>query len=322
VIDALAGSNVFVTGATGFIGSHLARRLLDIGARVNILIRPGSTAVRIADRLSELTTFEGDLSDVDRLRAMLKTAKPQYVFHLAAYTIVDRDYLQSDSAMRVNLGGTMRLTEALQGIDLKRLINTGTCEEYGDAIPPFDEDTPLKPVSPYSVSKAAATMWCQMIQQTTGAPIVTVRPFLCYGAGQDAGRLVTQAIIAALAGRDFPMTEGEQTRDFKHVTDFVDGYLRAAVAPAAVGEVINLGSGEEHRVRDLVQTIFNMAGARGRPQPGLVPYRQAEVWRSVASITKARRLLGWEPKVRLEDGMRTTIEWYREQWAEFSRRLG
>src|SRR3954447_5231510 len=237
MMSALSGQPVFVTGATGFIGSHLSRKLVRDGARVSVLLRGRSRTARIDDILPRLRVFEGDLDDAASLRHALAAVRPRFVFHLAAYTLVGRDWSHAEVAMRVNLEGTMRLTNALAGLDVACIVNSGTCEEYGDATPPIDEDQLVKPVSPFSVSKAAATLWCQMLHRTTTAPIVTVRPFLCYGPQQDPVRLIPQAILAALAGRDFPMTNGEQTREFTHVGDIVEGYVRAAVTPEAVGQV-------------------------------------------------------------------------------------
>ncbi len=310
-----AGQSVFITGATGFIGSHLARRLVSQGARVSALMRPGSSTRRVTDILDRMQVFEGDLSDLGALQRMLATAKPRYLFHLAAYTLVDRDWAHAEIAMRVNLEGTMHLTHALSGMELTCMVNSGTCEEYGDAPPPIDEEQPAQPVSPYSVSKAAATLWCQMLHRTAQMPIVTVRPFLSYGPWQEPVRLIPQAILAAIDGKNLPMTNGEQTREFTHVDDIVDGYLRAAATPEAAGQVINLGSGMEHQVRDVVRTIFVLAQARGQPLLGAVPYRAAEIWRCVSSNAKARRILGWQPRISLEQGLRDTIAWYRNHRA-------
>lgn len=309
-----ADQRVFVTGATGFIGSHLVRRLVAEGAQVSVLVRAGSNTVRLADTIEGLIVHEGDLSQAEALRRILRSVSPRYIFHLAAFTTVAREWSHRDPALRVNLEGTMHLTEAMQGLDIASMVNSGSNEEYGSAPPPTAEDAPLDPVSPYSVAKAAATLWCRMLHRTQGAPIVTVRPFLAYGPGQEPVRLIPQAIVAALANRDFPMTGGEQTRDFVHVSDLVDGYLRAASCREAHGEVINLASGQECTVRDLVRRVFDITGSRGAILQGAVPSRPAEMWRCGASIEKARRLLGWAPRIGLEAGLRDTIDWYRAHW--------
>jgi len=311
-MTSLAGSRAFVTGATAFIGSHLVRRLLQGGAEVSILVRQGSDLGPLADILSDVHVFECDICDNESLRQVLTSARPQRVFHLAAYTQVARGYSHAKEAMAVNLHGTINLLRAVEDIDLARFIATGTCEEYGNAEPPLHEEMPLRPVSPYSVSKAAATLWCQMVHQTSNLPVVILRPFLCYGPGQGTNRLVPSAIIAALKGDDFPMTRGEQTRELTHISDIIEGYMKAAVVPEAIGQVINLGNGVEYRTRDIVEKIYAMIGGGGRPLVGAVPYRPAEIWRISASTQKSRDILGWECKIDLEQGLRETVASYRE----------
>ncbi|MBT8447929.1 MAG: SDR family NAD(P)-dependent oxidoreductase, partial [Gammaproteobacteria bacterium] len=288
------GTRVFVTGATGFIGTHLVRRLYAEGAAISILVRPGSSPTALDDLLPSLQLIEGDLTDRAAIEGAVRAARPERVFHLGAFTNVSRDPQVAEEAMRVNLHGTMQLLQALEGGDLKCFVASGSCEEYGAAPAPFHEALAPAPVSPYSVSKAAATLWCLMRHRTAGLPVVVVRPFLVYGPGQDTSRLLPSAIVAALAGQDFPMTGGEQTREFTYVDDIVEGYLRAAAVPEAIGEIFNLGTGIEVPVRDVVEKIYALSGSSGRPLPGALPYRPAEIWRFAAVTDKARRILGWQ----------------------------
>ena len=312
LLDKLSGKRVLVTGATGFIGSHIARRLRDEGAHLGLLVRPGSDLSRLDDLVSSAVLLEGDIVDAAKLEPTVREFDPQFVFHLAAYTQVGREFSHADEALRNNFGGTINLLRTLEGTDISRIVTAGTCEEYGDGKQPLTEESPLLLVSPYSVSKAAATLWAQMVFRTSNLPIVVVRPFLCYGPGQEPCRLIPQAILAALENRDFPMTAGEQTREFTHVSDMVEGFMRASVAEKAVGEVINLGSAEEYPVSEVVQMIFEIAESKARPQLGAVPYRAAEMWRCLSSNEKAKRLLDWSPTISLRDGLVDTISWYRE----------
>lgn len=310
----LDGTPVLVTGATGFIGTHLTRALVEEGAEVSLVVRRGSDLSPLSDVLGRIRVFECELTDWRRLEEVFREAKPRKLFHMAAYTHAGREFSHSEEAIRTNLIGTVSLLRAAGHTDLDALLISGTCEEYGDGDPPFDEESSLQPVSPYSVSKAAASLWSQMAHKTEGLPVILVRPFLCYGPEQDPCRLVPQAIVAALEGRDFPMSHGEQTRDFTHVFDVVKGYLAACAIPETIGELINLSYGQEYRTRDIVDLIFRLARAEGRPLPGSLPYRKAEVWRSFARIEKADRLLGWKPEIALETGLAQTIEWYRHNW--------
>jgi nucleoside-diphosphate-sugar epimerase len=308
----LTGQTVLVTGASGFIGAHLTRRLVALGADVHVLLRPGSSVAKFGALAERIRVLRADLCDMAELSASLSAVKPRYVFHMAAYTNVGRGRDHDERAIIVNLLGTIHLLNALADVGVERVVNSGSCEEYGDRDLPVTEAEPLSPVSPYSVSKAAASMWCEMVFRTRGLPVTTIRPFLCYGSEQEAVRLIPQAILAALEDRQFPMTLGEQTREFTHVDDIVEGYIRAAVMPGAEGETFNLSSGEETSVRNAVDLIFKLTSSRGTPVFGALPYRQSELWRSCGDATKAREKLGWKPVIRFEDGIASIIPWYRD----------
>lgn len=308
----LSGQKVLVTGASGFIGAHLVRRLVALGADVSVMLRPGSECRKLAPLQGRLQIVNGDLCDPASLDAAVARAQPRFAFHMAAFTNVSRDRTNDERALMVNLVGTVHLLNALSDAGVERIVNSGSCEEYGDKAPPVIEADALHPVSPYSVSKAATSMWCEMVHRTRGVPVTTIRPFLSYGPEQEAVRLIPQAIVAALADHDFPTTLGEQTREFTHVSDIVDGYLRAATVAGIEGQIFNLSSGEEVSVRDAVDLIFRLSGSRGRPLFGALPYRQAELWRSCGDATRAREQLGWKPMVRFADGIADVIPWYRE----------
>jgi nucleoside-diphosphate-sugar epimerase len=312
---ALAGQRVLVTGAAGFIGAHLTRALASQGAEVWVLLRDSSRLDKLAALGDRIHVVRADLSDAAAIGQAVAQARPRYAFHLAAFTNVGRDRVHDERAMDVNLHGTVRLVNALVDAGVQRIVNSGTCEEYGDAEPPVTEAARLRPVSPYSASKAAASMWCEMAYRSRGVPVVTLRPFLSYGPEQEAVRLIPQAILAALRHREFPMTLGEQTREFTHVDDMVDGYLRAALVPGIEGEIFNLSSGEETSVRDAVALIFRLAQSRGTPEFGRLKYREAELWRCCGDASLARERLGWTPRIGFAQGIEAVIPWYRQALA-------
>ncbi len=311
LVNRLIGARVLVTGATGFIGAQLVARLLAIGASVAIVYRSVSNLHRIADLLPQLDAFEADLEDWLAIRNAVQSIRPQFVFHLGARVDVSRDLHKTRAMIQTNLNGTMHLLLALDGVDYQCFVNTGTCEEYGDNPVPFHESQVVNPVSPYSASKAAATVFCRMLHKTTNSPIVTLRPFLTFGPNQNLERLIPQAIMAALENRDLPMTGGQQTREFNYVTDIVDGYIRAAIQPAALGETINLGSGQPHTLREVVQLIYRLTKSEGEPKFGELAYRTGEAFEFYCDNTKAFNLLKWKPQVSLCDGLQQTIDWYR-----------
>ncbi len=304
---------VLVSGAGGFIGSHLTRELVRLKAQVNILVRPDSSLWRLADVAEKLRIFRVDITDAQGIKQAAGQIKPHIVFHLAAKVDVSRSADLLPRMMAVNFQGTVNLLTALQGIPYLSFINTGSSEEYGTNQAPFLETQREQPVSPYSLSKVAATHYCQMLHKTEGRPVLTLRPFLTYGPYQSGSMLIPTLIEHCLRGGTLPMTRGEQTREFNYVADIVQGYLKAAVSEAAIGEVINLGNGIEYQIRQLAKMVVQASGSKLEPQFGALPYRAGEVMHFFCSNQKARDLLGWKPQVSLEEGLASTIAWYKQK---------
>jgi len=310
-LNELRNRKVLVTGGTGFIGRHLVRRLLGCGADITLLARPAHAQDLAAELSGKICVLPGALDDPATLGPVVAEANPQIIIHLGGYSDPARDLSRSEQAMTVNLMATMALAQAAMDAGVEAFVTTGTSEEYGHQAVPFHEDLPMKPLSPYSASKAAVTLWLGMLHDTHGFPAVMIRPFLCYGPGQTPPKLVPSAILAALAGQDFPMTSGQQTRELTYVDDLVDGLLTAALNPAARGRVLNLGSGQEHTALDIVERIFALSGSSGRPRPGTVTERASEMNRVLAETERAAKVLGWQATTQLETGLRETIGWAR-----------
>lgn len=307
------GKRIFITGGTGFIGSHLIRKIVGLGGEVHALIRPGSDTFRIADCMDRIHTVGCDIKDPD-LKKKVSKIEPEIVFHLAAYVNRERSFEVADKCMEVNMGGTLNLLKALQGVNFERLVNTGTCEEYGKIEAPFREECPLKPVSPYSVSKTAGVMLCETYNRIYGFPTVNLRPFLTYGPTQGRKMFIPDLILSCIRGRDFEMTGGKQGRDANYVDDIVEGYLRSAYVKKAIGEIINLGSGKESTIMEIAETINRLSGNPIKILAGRKPYREAEIWHLYCSNEKAKRLLDWSPSTGLEQGLSRTIDWYRQHF--------
>lgn len=308
------GKVVIVTGATGFIGSHLSRRLLEEGAEVHVLLKKDSNQFRIQDILRNLTVWFGDLRDYPYICFCIKNSRPQIIFHLAALRDVRRDSELIEPMIDINIKGTTNLLQGVlkEKIALECFVNTGSSEEYGNGSAPFNEDQREIPVSPYSASKVAATYFCQMLHKSMGLPIVTLRPFITYGPNQDTDMFIPSLIQHCLEGKDFPMTEGDQTREFIYVDDIVDAYLLSARCPRAIGEVINIGNGVEYKMRDLAEKIVCTMGNPIKLLIGALPKRPGEAKHFFCSNKKAKNLLGWSPKIDLNEGLKRTIEWYKE----------
>jgi UDP-glucose 4-epimerase len=298
-----AGERVLVTGAAGFIGRHLVRRLVEAEAQVWAAVAPDEAPDYVAALPPEARRLVFDLRDAETVRRTLVEAVPYVVFHLAAVGVTNPQ-IDPTLALTVNAGGTIHLLESLKGRELDRIVMVGTCYEYGarEAVEGLD------PFSAYAASKVAAWAFGRMYWRAYDLPVVTVRPFQVYGPGQPDRALIPAAINAALAGKDFPMTAGQQERDFVFVDDVVEGMLAAAQAPGIQGESVDLGTGRAHTIRQVITRIWEIAGAEGRILPGALPYRLGEVMLSIADADRAAQLTGWRARVDLEDGLRRTIE--------------
>jgi len=313
----LADVSVLVTGAAGFIGSHLTHKLLKEGAKVHAF--DVAKSHRLDDVRDKIVFDVVDLTDLMAVTDAVKGIEPVKVFHLAAKINREPTLDILEQMIRVNVIGSLNILRALEGVDYECFINTGSSEVYGGNKVPFREDQQPFPISPYSASKAAATMFLKMQHETTGCPIVTLRPCPTYGPMQDPVMLIPQIIVSAIQKKNFKMTEGIQTREYNYIDDIVDGFMKAATTKKAAGEIINLGNGVEFRVRDIASKINELMGNPIKIEAGALPYREGEIMRLFCDNSKARKVLGWRPKVGLEEGLRKTIAWYidnENKWME------
>jgi UDP-glucose 4-epimerase len=305
---------VLVTGGTGFIGSHLVRRLVQEEAQV-FLLSPDEDFKNIVDIQDKITIHKGDLNSLEQLQVLVSKIQPIKIFHLGAYVNQERELDIAHRCFTINVLGTLNLLLALKNVPYDCFVNTGTCDEYGTNDVPFTEDQLPNPVSPYSASKVASTYLCNMMVTSFDAPIVTVRPFLTYGPGQRTANLIPSLIINALSNKPFSMTKGEQAREFNYVGDIVDGYIKASITPQALGQTINLGSGEEHYIKDVVRMICDIVNPL-LPIDYSLPYRPGETMHFYSDNSKAQSLLGWKPTTPLREGLQHTIDWYTKKYKD------
>ena len=316
------GRRVLVTGAGGFIGSHLAERLVEKGAVVRGLVHYNALGARgWLDRsplVGEMEVVSGDIVDRDSVTRALNAVET--VFHLASLIAIPYSYEAPDSYVRVNIGGILNVLQVARECGVERIVHTSTSEVYGTARScPISEEHPLQAQSPYSASKIGADKVVESFYLSYGLPVVTVRPFNTYGPRQSARAVIPTIVTQCLTGGVVRLGNLSPTRDLNFVADTVEGFVLAAEAEGAVGRTINLGSGRETSIGDLAALIGTLCGAEPRIE---IEERRArvagsEVERLLADATVAREVLGWQPRVDLEQGLERTVAWFREHLADY-----
>jgi NAD dependent epimerase/dehydratase len=307
---------VIVTGAGGFIGSHLVERLVELGASVRALVRYNSRndwgllELLPASVRESLEILAGDITDpFGVVRAMDRC---EIVFHLAALIAIPYSYSAPSQFVAVNCGGTLNLLEAARQQGVERFVHISTSETYGTAqYTPIDEKHPLRAQSPYAASKIAAEKLAESYHLSFGVPVATIRPFNTYGPRQSARAVIPTIISQALSGEVIRLGSQAPTRDLNYVGDTVAGFIKVAENPRAVGEVINIGSGESVSIGELAEKIVDLLGGGKRifSTKDRVRPEGSEVMELLCDNRKARELVGWVPEVSLEDGLARTISY-------------
>jgi dTDP-glucose 4,6-dehydratase len=260
----------------------------------------------------------GDICDQIGVREAVRGT--EIVFHLAALIAIPYSYRAPESYVRTNIQGTLNVLQAARDLSVGRLVHTSTSEVYGTAqYVPIDERHPLQGQSPYSASKIGADKLAEAFHCSFALPVVTVRPFNTFGPRQSARAVIPTIISQHLSQGFVRLGSLSPTRDLNYVGDTVDGFMRAALAPAAVGQVINLGSGREISIGDLAQSIGKLAGGNIRieEEPQRLRPGRSEVERLLADPARAKALLDWEPKVGVEEGLSLTIAWIRQNLVHY-----
>jgi UDP-glucose 4-epimerase len=309
-----------VTGGAGFIGSHLVEELTRRGERVRVVDSLITGHKRNLARVPGVEIVEGDLADFDL--AKRGVAGADYVLHQAAIPSVPRSIQDPIGANRNNVDATVNVLVAARDAGVKRVVFAGSSSIYGDAlVSPKREDLTPMPLSPYALQKLVGEQYMQMFTKLYGLETVSVRYFNVFGPRQDPGSpysgVISLFITALIAGK--PPTiygDGGQTRDFTYVANVVDGVLKAATAPGASGESINVATGRSISLNQLFATLRTILGVA--LEPVYADPRVGDVRDSLADLSKARRLLGYQPIVSFEEGLRQTVDWYRESTAASS----
>lgn len=313
------GKRVLITGAGGFIGSHLTERLIKEGAVVRAFVRYnsrhdiGMLNKLPVDLLSDIQIVAGDLRDLPSIQQIAKGV--EWVFHLGALVSIPYSYLHPFEVAETNFMGTLNILQACRQEGVNRLVHVSTSEVYGTAQHvPIDETHILQAQSPYSATKIGADKLVESYYSSFDLPVVIVRPFNTYGPRQSARAVIPTIITQALTLSIIRLGRLDTSRDFTYVDDTVDGLIKAALAEEVEGRVFNLGTGTEVRIGDLARQIMKIIGRSGkivmdqaRVRPG-----KSEVLRLLSDNSQARQNLQWQPSVSLERGLKQTIEWIQE----------
>lgn len=317
--DNYKDKHVLVTGADGFMGSHVVEKLLDLGAIVSIFVRGTSVSDsggdlnfknigHLKNKFQHIVT--GNIASRDSVE-LIKKIKPQIILHLAAEAYVPKSFEQPLEVFDVNLGGTLNVLEAARGLkDIERVVITSSSEVYGSYPDPISEKNLLNPTSPYGASKVAADRAAYSWYITYNLPIAIIRPFNTYGP-RHTYDVIPKFINLAINNK--PLTiygKGEQSRDFTYVSDTVDGFLIMGIHPKAIGEVVNFGAGKGTSVKEIAENIKSISGSSS--EIVYIEERPAEVKQLTSDYSKAHNLFGWSPKVDINEGLRLNIEWTKK----------
>ena len=300
--------SILVIGGTGFIGHHLLKSVQQIGWEMtSVSLNPPSekrfvhgVCYRHFDIADQTLVKENIGEDFD------------YVVNLGGY--INHQLLRKggQSLIKTHFTGLQNILEVLPRKKLKRFVQIGSSDEYGNAPAPQHEEFRENPISPYSLSKVASTHFLQMLYRTENFPAVTLRLFLTYGPGQNTDRFIPQIIRGCMDDAKFPTSAGEQIRDFCYVEDTIRAILQSLSVPEAEGEVFNIASGKPVSIREMIKKICSIIRS-GNPQFGRVPYRAGENMALYAKVEKAKRILQWEPEISLEVGLEKTIEYFQRR---------
>ena len=303
-----------VTGGAGFIGSHLVEELVRRGERVRVADNLSTGKRQNIAHLASIEFLEGELADLEVARRAVDGI--DYVLHQAAIPSVPRSVQDPITSNRANIDATLNVLVAARDARVKRLVYAGSSSAYGDTPTlPKIETMATAPLSPYALQKLVGEQYCQMFTRLYGLETVTIRYFNVFGPRQDPSSpysgVISIFISALCEGRQPTIYgDGERTRDFTYVANVVDGVLRACTAPSASGEVINVATGGRISLNTLFTTIRDLVASR--VEPIYAPPRPGDVKDSQADISKARRILGYEPSVSFEEGLARTVAWYRD----------
>lgn len=315
----LKKKKVLITGAGGFIGSHLTEYLIDLGADVKAFVRYnsrndwGMLESLPPEKIDLIEVINGDLRDSDAIR--YAASDVSVIFHLGSLIAIPYSYIHPRETIETNVMGTLSVLTAAKDLSIDKVVHTSTSEVYGTAkYIPIDENHPLQGQSPYSASKIGADKIAESFYKSYELPVSVIRPFNTYGPRQSARAVIPTIITQALKTDEIYLGSLHPTRDYTHIQDTVKGFLKVAESPKSIGEVINIGSNFEISIKNLAEKIFHIMGKDVKIVTDLPRFRpkDSEVERLWCDNTKAQDILGWKPEIPLDNGLKDVLNWISE----------
>lgn len=308
---------ILITGATGFIGSHLTRKLIEEGFEVGIIKRENSDVWRIRDLMNKLSIYDVDLRDLHEVSEAISNFKPNVVFHLATYYAVEHKPQEVSLMVDTNVLGSINLLEASKIFDVKLFVNTSSCFVYRESNNKLKENADLSPLNLYALTKLQTEQACSFYTKKYGLRTVTFRLFPPYGPADHERRLIPYAIKTFLEEKNLRLTTGKQRWDFVYIDDIIEAYLKLLnmLNIPIKHEIFNIGTGNAVSIREVISRLKEIIGSRIEPEWGLIPHRSNEVWYICSDINKTKNILKWEPKTQiLPEGLEFTVKWYKNLW--------
>lgn len=303
---------VLITGASGFVGANLCRRALRDGHEVHLLLREGFAPWRLVEVMDRVRIHTADLRDGEATARAVAEARPERVFHLAAYGAYSSQ-IDLRRMAETHVIGTANLVEACLAAGFESFVHAGSSSEYGFTDHPPSEDERIDPNSPYAVTKAAATHYCRYASRRAKAPITTLRLYSVYGPWEEPTRLMPTLMLNGLGGTLPPLVNPDVARDFVHVDDVVEAFVLAAEDPAGqLGAVYNVGTGVQTTIRQTVELACRLLRIAAPPRWGSMENRSWDTGTWVADARLIRDKLGWAPRIDLESGFRAMASWLRD----------
>ena len=305
--------NIFlITGASGFVGSNLLRKLVEKKAQVHIILRKNSKTWRIKDILPKVNIHISDLSNYKDVLKIVQKTKPTVIYHLASYGAYPFQK-NADQILKVNVTGTWNLLHALLNNEYKLFVNTGSSSEYGFKNKPMKETDLLEPASYYSVAKCTQTHLCSHMAKESNKPIVTLRPFSVYGPYEEPSRFMPTLLKSLYLGEKMNLTSPDTARDFIYMDDMIDAYLKIEELRKYSGMTFNIGTGIQSTIKQVVKTAFKISNKKIPLEWGGMEARSWDTKNWVADISLAKKLLKWKPEYNLEQGLYKNWEWFKNK---------